>query len=286
MSKVLMVDRISALYVISLLLELLALTFFQIGDALNLGFSPEGLLSDLIVQNQTGTAEGGPNYVEFLTRCAVAANTTTDPRTCERQLWDFAFAGADISTAYTPLHHNYTVSLVNQTRQFAEYADPVLSTFIDKDNTLVDVWIGINDIGDSAKYNVSFPAFYEDLVSTLFDAIEENVYSKGYRAYLFLLLPPLNRTPPNLIRAAGPLPNATMIEWYNEALQQHAWKFKAAHADTDVLVFDTTTFLNYVLDHPTEYGITNTTDYCAGYDQPYVNVDPGRYGCAPLDQYL
>ena len=52
------------------------------------------------------------------------------------------------------------------------------------------------------------------------------------------------------------------------------------------MVFDTTTFLNYVLDHPSEYGISNTTGYCAAYDQPDINTDPGKYGCAPLEQYF
>lgn len=56
----------------------------------------EELLSDKIVQNFSGTAEGGPNWVEFLTGCGLAPNFTS-PQSCSMSLWDFAFAGADVS---------------------------------------------------------------------------------------------------------------------------------------------------------------------------------------------
>lgn len=219
-----------------------------------------------------------------MTECGLQPGLT-EPRLCSKQLWDFAFGGADISTAYTPLHHNYTVSLVNQTIQFAKYANPVLSKFIDKSKTMVDFWIGINDIGDSAKYDVDFPTFYDQLVSTLFEEVDR-IYRLGYRHYLLMKLPPLNRTPPNQIREGGPLPNATMIEWYNKALSNHAQLFSRAHLDAQVRVFDTTTFLNQVLDSPAKYGIKNTTDYCVAYDQPYINTDPASYGCQPLRDFL
>lgn len=256
----------------------------QIGSALDLSFTPEELLSNRIVQNQTSTAEGGPNYVEFLTGCGVKPGLT-NPRYCSKQLWDFAFGGADISTAYTPLHHNYTTSLVNQTVQFEHYADPVLSNFIDKRRSLVSFWIGINDINDSAKYDVDFPSFYDKLIGTLFERIER-IYSLGYKNFLFMKLPPLDRTPSNQKRTSGPLPNATMIERYNNALAHHSEEFQRSRLSSKVMVYDTTTFLNNVLDDPTPYGIKNTTDFCAAYDQPNINTDPGSYGCQPLDEFL
>lgn len=236
------------------------------------------------MQNQTSTAEGGPNYVEFITGCGVNPGLT-NPRHCSKQLWDFAFGGADISTTYTPLHHNYTTSLVNQTVQFENYADPVLSHFIDKRRSLVSFWIGINDINDSARYNVDFPTFYNKLISTLFGRIER-IYRLGYKNFLLMKLPPLDRTPSNQKRKSGPLPNTTMIEWYNDALSNYSEKFKRSHPDTNIMVFDTTTFLNDVLDDPASYGIKNTTDYCPAYDQPNVDTDPSSYGCQPLDEFL
>ncbi|EMC99217.1 carbohydrate esterase family 16 protein [Baudoinia panamericana UAMH 10762] len=140
-------------------------------------------------------------------------------------------------------------------------------------------------MGDSDMYNVSFPVFYDELVTTMFQSVEQ-IYDLGYSEFLVMKLPPLDRTPPNLSRAAGPLPNATMVEWYGDALARHAVAFEQSHEGSEVMVFETTTFLNYVLDNPAEYGITNTTGYCAAYDQPDIDTDPGMYGCLPLDQYL
>lgn len=83
-----------------------------IGDLLNLNYTPSQLLSDVIVQNQvthpeisllslehvadfvqTSTSAGGPNWVEYLTGCFSGL-----PSHCKKQLWDFAFGGADVST--------------------------------------------------------------------------------------------------------------------------------------------------------------------------------------------
>ncbi|KAI6894244.1 hypothetical protein D0869_03717 [Hortaea werneckii] len=273
--------------------------FSFIGDSQHLSFPPSTLLTNQIVQNQTSTAEGGPNWVEFLTGCGLEPGLT-DPKTCDTQLWDFAFGGADISTEWLPLHHPYTTSFVNQTRQFAEYGDPALSSsdqVPDKDDALVAVWMGINDINDSADRELipagmSFPDFYENLQVTLFEALERNVFAKGYRKFLFVTLPPLDRTPGNVEREEGEkLPNATMVGWFNDALRNQAEAFQARHGHhkeegVEVMIYDSTTFLNHVLDFPEEFGIKNTTDYCRAYDQPYVDTDPGMYGCQPLDEFF
>ncbi|KAL4897856.1 hypothetical protein BDV59DRAFT_198119 [Aspergillus ambiguus] len=255
-----------------------------IGDQLNFEYDAHTLLSNKIVQNQTGTAEGGPNWVEFLTRCGVKEGLTS-PMACKRQLWDFAFAGADISVEYTPLHHNYTVSLVNQVTQYREYGHAALQHVVDPRKTLVAIWIGINDINDSARYAVDFPAFYNELMATLFDSARV-LYTLGYRSYLFMNLPPLDRTESNQ-KAASPSPNATQITWFNEALQQHADRFAGTHRDTNVLVYDVHTVLGDMMDHPSQYGIVNTTNYCRGYDQPDIDWNYRAYGCpTPLNTYF
>ncbi|PYH87918.1 lysophospholipase A [Aspergillus ellipticus CBS 707.79] len=255
-----------------------------IGDLQNFAYDSQTLLTDKIVQNQTGTAEGGPNWVEFLTGCGVEEGETS-PSDCDLQLWDFAFAGSDISVAYTPLHHNYTVSLVNQVKQFHDYGQPALAHNVDQSDTLVSIWIGINDIGDSAKYDVDFPTFYNELMDTLFSSVQ-TIYALGYRSYIFMNLPPLDLRPGNL-GSADPAPNATQITWWNDALAQHASAFSARYSDTNVLVFDAHSVLSYILEHPGQYGIVNTTNFCAGYDQPDIGWNYKAYGCpTPLDTYF
>jgi lysophospholipase L1-like esterase len=97
----------------------------------------------------------------------------------------------------TPLHHAYTVSFVNQITQWAAYAKPVIP--VDVSRALVAIFIGINDISDSAKYTfprnnvTNFPSFYAEIIGTELEAIE-TIYEAGYRNYLSLNLPPLERT--------------------------------------------------------------------------------------------
>lgn len=183
----------------------------------------------------------------------------------------------------TPRHHNYTVMLEEQVQQFLTYAQPTLSKFIDPSKTLVAFWIGINDINDSAKYAVDFPAFYDKLITTLFESVQ-SVYNVGYRSFLFMNLPPLDRTPGNVLKTA-PLPNTTMINWWDETLALHIDIFNKQDSRANAFGFDVNGFLNGVLDHPDKYGIKNVTGYCKSYDQPYVATDPQQYGCLPLDEY-
>ena len=80
-----------------------------------------------------------------------------------------------------------------------------------------------------------------------------------------------------------------MLESWTTALQTQNEGFKQKHPDTTSLIFDANAFLNGVMDNATatgEYGIKNITGYCASYDQPQINTDPGMYGCLPLDEYF
>ena len=123
--------------------------YSYIGDALNYSYTPEQLLSDGIVQNQIGTSAGGPNWVEYLSSCysglpagcnGSMANSTRKVSSRQKQLWDFAFAGADISEDYLPLHHNYTVALDRQIEQWNIYARPYLP--VKPEEGLAAIWIG------------------------------------------------------------------------------------------------------------------------------------------------
>lgn len=185
----------------------------------------------------------------------------------------------------TPLHHNFTVSLVNQITQFKTYAAPVLQQCLHPSKSLIAIWIGINDVSDSSKYAVNFPTFYANLTRTLFASVDE-LYALGYRDYLFMNLPPLDRTPGNQ-KTATPHPNATQVAWYNEALAAQAAQFGREKGDVEVRVFDAHGRLSAMLDEPGKYGIVNTTDFCAGYDQPDIETNYRAYGCpTPLDTYF
>ncbi|RAR04100.1 carbohydrate esterase family 16 protein [Stemphylium lycopersici] len=254
-----------------------------IGDELNLAFTPTQLFSDRIVQNLTGTAEGGTNWVEFLTDCGVE-DGLHDPQECDIQLWDFAYAGANTieEAGFTPLHHNHTVSLDRQVEQFVCYGNPALETIhLSKKDALVAVWIGINDINDLVSTqgkNATFAPAYEKVQKNVFENVEK-VYDLGYKNFLFMNLPPLDRGP-------SPNVNASLVESFNSILAAHADAFAAKHSDAGVLQFDVNTVLNEVLDKYTDYGFKNVTGYCPGYNQPDILTEPGKYGCTALDTYF
>lgn len=185
----------------------------------------------------------------------------------------------------TPLHHNFTVPIVDQIKQYATYGHTTLSKFLKTSETLVAVWIGINDVGDSAKYAVDFPTFYANLTNTLFNSVD-TLYDLGYRSYLIMNLPPMDRDPSN-VDSSYPTPNVTQVAWYNAALTQRAEKFGSEKRDVEIRVFDAHARLSWILDHPSEFGIVNTTGYCAGYDQPDIAWNYEAYGCpTPLDEYF
>ncbi|KAL4871839.1 hypothetical protein BDV12DRAFT_205698 [Aspergillus spectabilis] len=262
-----------------------------IGDQLNFEFDARILLSNKIVQNQTGTSTGGPNWVEYLTGCGLKQGLTS-PLSCYRQLWNFAFAGAGVSAEHIPLHHPFTTSLVNQITQYKTYAHPVLTStsrherpLLNTDETLVALWIGINDINDSADY--ADKTFYDTLLTTLFSSLE-TLQELGFRDYLILNLPPLYRTPANQAREPeDQSPHATQVGWFNSALAEHSRGFERQNPGSNVLLFDAHFVLNGILDSPERYGILNTTDICPGAKQPDIETEYEKYGCpTPVDTYF
>lgn len=172
-------------------------------------------------------------------------------------------------------------------KQYIEYGHDTISyhgspEFLD--STLVAVWIGINDSGDSGKYNVSFPAWYANLTSTIFDSLS-NMYALGYTQYMVLNLPPMNRRP-TLWNSSNPIPSALQIQEWDTALNNSAKRFSAKHSRAQVRVYDAHAILSGILDEPAKYGFKITTDYCPAYNQPDIDSDYAKYGCLPLREYF
>lgn len=255
--------------------------YTYIGDNFDISFTPAELFDNRIVQNLTATASGGPVWTEWITDCATKPGLT-DPRTCKKQLWDFAYAGSDTDTVLTPLHWNHTVSLEKQIEQFEKYGDPALQKVLKRKEALVAVWIGINDINDLAKLrgkNATFAPLYETVISAQ-QKLWERIYNLGYKNLLLVNLPPLDRGP-------SPSVNKTLVSTYNTILKTHATAFQKNHTDATVLQFDVNTVLNGIFDDAASYGFTNTTNFCPGYNQPDILSNPEKYGCGKgLDTYL
>ncbi|KAK7048420.1 carbohydrate esterase family 16 protein [Favolaschia claudopus] len=228
--------------------------FSFFGDAFDFAFTPQQILSNQIIPKNTSSE--GANWIEFLTGCMGGS-----PLRCKKQLWNFAFAGSDIDSALLPLHHNFTVPLVDQVNQWVTFASKVLPH--PTAETLTAWWIGINDTGDSLN-NASitdFPAFWEEEMTSYFKAVQK-AHDNGLKTHLFINVPAEDRSPNNV---GNPTKSALMklhLTQFNSILADHVTKFKAANADAIVMTFDSNALFNAVLDAPEQFGFTNTTGFC------------------------
>ncbi|KAJ6559118.1 hypothetical protein DFH09DRAFT_519937 [Mycena vulgaris] len=227
--------------------------FSFIGDALNTSFTPQQLLADEIIPRNTSSE--GSNWIEFLTGCMGGS-----PLDCEKQLWNFAFAGSDIDAALLPLHHDFTISLTNQVNQWLTYASKVIPH--PAGETLVSWWIGINDTGDTLN-NASitdFPAFWETEMTSYFKAVQ-TAHNNGLRTHLFINVPAEDRAPGTLGTTKATTMKTHLLQ-FNTILAKHITAFKAANADATVMTFDSNAWFNMVLDSPSQFGFTNVAGFC------------------------
>ncbi|KAJ7600727.1 hypothetical protein C8J56DRAFT_911128 [Mycena floridula] len=242
--------------------------FSFIGDALHYSFTSQQILSNEIIPKNTSSE--GSNWVEFLTGCFGGS-----PLECNKQLWDFAFAGSDIDAALLPLHHNFTIPLVDQVRQWATYASEVLPH--PSAETLTLWWIGINDTGDTLSNATitDFAAFWETEMKSYFNAIQL-ANDEGLHIHLLLNVPPEERSPGTL---GNPTKVATMkqhVDMFNAALANHTAAFAASNPGSIVMSFDAHGLFNTILDNPERYGFTNTTGFCTCTDPGFFWYNTGH----------
>ncbi|KAH8104685.1 hypothetical protein BXZ70DRAFT_1005195 [Cristinia sonorae] len=243
--------------------------FSFIGDAFNFSFTPRELLSNEIVPKFTSS--DGSNWIEFLTGCMSGR-----PSRCRRQLWNFAFAGADIDSNLLPLHHDYTIPLTDEVKQWATYAADILPR--PARETLTAWWIGINDTGDSFGNTTitDRDAFWDAEMDSYFGAVEK-AYSRGLRGtYLFINVPPGHRAPARVNDPTGQALLKQNINQYNSKLAKRVQQFRAKHQDMTVLTFDSYTWFNGVLDNASRYGFKNTTGFCQCKDPSFFWFNSGH----------
>ncbi|KAI5293759.1 hypothetical protein KEM52_005249 [Ascosphaera acerosa] len=226
-----------------------ARNFSFIGDRYDTDFSPLDLFSNRIERNEVAT----------LTRLLLS----------------------------TPRHHNFSLQFDEQIETWVNHTGRFLT--LDRHTTLVATFIGINDIQDSSKTTADvagagFSRLYADMIATQYAGLEK-LYESGFRNFLVIGLPILDKTPPNL-HADAPLPNATMIRTWNTLLERGARSFEAKHPTSNIFYFDLYGFLTGIYENARSYGFTNVTGICTAYDQADVQWNYGKYGCQPIEEYF
>ncbi|KAL2847098.1 hypothetical protein BJX68DRAFT_268398 [Aspergillus pseudodeflectus] len=164
--------------------------------------------------------------------------------------YNLAYGGATVNASLVAPYTPEVYSLIDQVAEFNEYlVPPPAYAKWKKKNTLVAVWMGVNDVGGS-WWQTDPDALQVEILDQLFEQIEL-VYAGGARNFALLTVPPTERTPQvaqgeNAEYAIEHL-SAAIATW-NTGLTSRANTFAAAHADAVVKITDTQPVFNDLLD--------------------------------------
>jgi hypothetical protein len=140
-------------------------------------------------------------------------------------------------------------------------------------DTLFLFWIGINDVGNSYYYGTGTTDTLNAEIFAGYSGLVDTLYSMGGRNFLFINVPPVDRSPLMLPQGADAiaLEHADLAA-FNGLVQEMAQNLTAAHAGAvNAWVYDSNTDFNTVLDNPAAFAQTadykNTTSYCTDYEK-------------------
>jgi phospholipase/lecithinase/hemolysin len=145
--------------------------------------------------------------------------------------------------------------------------NPTAATPWKSTDSLFGVFIGINDLGTTFRLEIStinskIFAEYQGLMETLFYA--------GARNFLFLNIPPIERSPRRIAQgAAAQALLKTDITQYNTMVAILEKTLKRQHPEVNIFKVDANAIFTKVLDNTSSYPQTslykNTTAYCDEY---------------------
>ncbi|KAL5489960.1 hypothetical protein ACEPAI_4793 [Sanghuangporus weigelae] len=225
------------------------------------------------------TSSNGQNWVQFL---GSTYNIT------DTKIFNLASGGATIDSALVTPFEPTVLSIVDQVAQFDQLlASKPIGAEWGSDNSLFAFWIGINDVGNSFGWtNITQSGFHQVLMARLFDEVED-LYQRGARSFLFLTVPPTNRSPLIIEQGSGAVALLTSaLKDYNSQLVENVQAFNMNHTDADALVFDTQPIFNTLLDNPETFGFVNATGFCDAYQNGTPEITTQIPPCAPVSSYF
>ncbi|OSC97117.1 carbohydrate esterase family 16 protein [Trametes coccinea BRFM310] len=135
------------------------------------------------------------------------------------------------------------------------------------EDTLFVTWIGINDC---ARLELSdIPATLDDLF-----AEQELLYETGARNFLFIDVPPIDRSPVGVAFTRNDPAFKLPYETWNSSLRSHVTSFVQKHPDVTTFVFSSWATFTRVLDDPVAHGFREDHASRAGGDIWVDNLHP------------
>jgi len=199
------------------------------------------------------TAVGGVNWVDVVTVQYNKSLVLT---------YNYAYGGATIDASLVTPYEPTVLSLTDQVNEFLNSAaSKPASTPWTSSNSLFSVWIGINDIGNSYGNGGDRSAFSDTLLNAYF-ALVQKLYNVGARNFLFVNVPPIDRSPLMLAQStSAQSAEKTVIAGFNTKLVAKIASFKANNTGVSTWLFDSNTAFSTVLNSPTTYGFVDATSY-------------------------
>ncbi|KAM5544881.1 hypothetical protein V8D89_001779 [Ganoderma adspersum] len=199
------------------------------------------------------TAVGGTNWIDVDTTVYNKSLVLT---------YNYAYGGATINASLVAPYEPTVLSLIDQVNEFlGQAANKPATAPWTSENALFSVWIGINDIGNSYYQSGDRDAFSDVLLDSYFSQIQQ-LYDVGARNFLFINVPPVDRSPLMLAQSADAQAlEKTVITGYNSKLAARAQSFAAANAGVKTWLWDSNAAFTTVLDDPTAYGFVDNTSY-------------------------
>ncbi|KAJ5616406.1 hypothetical protein N7537_001520 [Penicillium hordei] len=201
-------------------------------------YPPEQIL---IIQIGTGTTSGGTNWVGYLTTLYNASPVLS---------YNFAVGGATIDNSIVDTK---VKDVTSQVRDFElAYSEKPISAPWSSDNAVIG-WGHQN-----AQPSVLVPtlmAQYKFLI--------EKLYASGGRKFLFLNVPPTDRSPMAIKEGSEAVKTyATWMKAYNDVMMIYVFisyivSIKLTWPQTTIVLYDTWSFMPKILDDPQTYGFPN-----------------------------
>jgi hypothetical protein len=220
--------------------------YSEFKDIIIFGDSYTTVSLDFNTMTYTGSnMSGGKNWPQFL----------IDP-IHPMKMWNFAVSGAAVdpkvvgNAQFTPMTEQYSYFLKNMGtgKKYNTWKG---------ETTLFAIWFGINDLGAKNRNDSSID---ERIADSMFSMVE-GMYKEGARHFMFIYVPNIEKCPTyannNTIKTYVPI--------YNNNLNKYAKNFQATHPNTNVMVYDSYTEFEYIMENKAQYGITNITGTCGGF---------------------
>ncbi|KAI6108141.1 SGNH hydrolase-type esterase domain-containing protein [Pisolithus sp. B1] len=160
-------------------------------------------------------------------------------RSNEVEIYNFAFPGATVED-------DLSKQLSHFFRLFPKKNSPSELPVLDAGRTTYFIFMGINDCGQTDFYDS------ESIVECILDVVHELYIKAGARNFVFVNVPPIDRSPQALDAGLSDEMEERVKVW-NELFQAQVTEFGTSSKEAMVLLFSSHQVLTEVLDDPLEF---------------------------------